>query len=129
PVLTSPAYVKGGNLYWRVAMIDETGNLGEFTAGRSIYLPQQMKVTVLGLLKRKKSGKLTITVLDPKRVGVRGAKVVISGAGLKTKTVKTNSAGKVTVTLKPKKKGTIKIAVSRAGNPAYRSTSVTTVVR
>jgi hypothetical protein len=129
PVLTSPQYIKGGNLYWRVASVDEIGNIGEFSPSRSIYLPQQLKVSVLGVLRRKKSGKLVITVLDPKRNGVRGAKIVITGAGLRRKTVRTNSAGKVTVTLKPRKRGTIRIAVSKSGSPAFRSTSVTTTVR
>ncbi len=129
PVLTSPQYVKGGNLYWRVAMVDETGNVGEMSPGQSIYLPQQLKVTALGALKRKKSGRLVITVLDPKRNGVAGAKVVITGAGLRKKTVKTNSQGKVTVKLKPTKKGSVKIAVSRTGKPAFRSTSITITVR
>jgi len=129
PVLSSPGYVKGGNLYWRVAMVDETGNLGEFSAGRSIYLPQQLKVSALGAPRAKKSGKLVITVLDPRRNGVRGAKVVITGAGLRKKTVRTNSSGKVTVTLKPRKKGSIRISVSKAGSPAYRSTSITVTVR
>jgi len=86
-------------------------------------------VSALGAPRAKKSGKLVITVLDPRRNGVRGAKVVITGAGLRKKTVRTNSSGKVTVTLKPRKKGSIRISVSKAGSPAYRSTSITVTVR
>jgi len=56
-----------------------------------------------------KAQKITISVKKGKK-GVKGAKVKITGPGIK-KTVKTAKNGKVKVTLKPGKPGIIKVVI------------------
>ena len=127
PLIKNGGYKKGGTMYWRVAAVDDSGNIGEMTKALGFKLPLALKVQTSGLLLKGKTGKLTITVTDGSRAPVRGAKVTITGAGLRTKTVTTRSSGKTAaLRLRPKKRETITITVSRSG---YKTTTATLTVR
>ncbi len=114
-------------MYWRVAAVDGSGNIGEMTKALGFKLPIALKVTTSGLLRKGKSGTLTITVADPARNGVRGAKVTITGGGLRKKIVTTKSNGKTSaLKLKPKSRTKITITVTKAG---YKTTTFSYTVR
>ncbi len=127
PLFKNAVYKKGGPMYWRVAAVDDSGNIGEMTKALGFKLPLALRVSAAGLLRKSKTGKLTITVTDGSRNAIRGAKVVITGAGLRKKTVSTKSTGKTsTLKLKPKSRSKITITVSKSG---YRTTIFSYSVR
>ncbi len=127
PLVKNAVYKKGGSMYWRVAAVDGSGNIGEMTKALGFKLPIALRVTTSGLLRKGKSGTLTITVADPARKGVRGAKVTITGGGLRKKIVTTKSNGKTSaLKLKPKSRTKITITVTKAG---YKTTTLSYTVR
>jgi hypothetical protein len=129
PVMKNPAYKRGGSLYWRVAAVDDSGNVGEMTKALPFQLPMSLKISTTGLLHKGKSTKFTVTVTDLSRNVIRGAKVSIRGAGLK-KSGTTKSNGKLVLKLKPRKRGKLTITVSKSGtNPRYKTATITLTVR
>jgi large repetitive protein len=114
PVLKQTAYKKGGTLYWRVAAIDERGNIGEMTKALTFRLPPQLKVSVSGLPRRGKSSTLTINVTDADRGAIRGAKISITGAGVRRKGL-TKGTGKALVKVRPLRPGKLTITVTKKG--------------
>jgi hypothetical protein len=132
PVMKNATYLRGGPLYWRVAAVDETGNVGEMTKALGFVLPIQLKVATAGLVKRGKSSKLTITVTNARdKTPLAHARVTITGGGLRKKTVTTNSKGQVKLKLKPKSrtKLTITVTHARAKTTTYGTTIVFVTVR
>jgi hypothetical protein len=43
PYMTQPDYLKGGRFYWRVAAIDDYGNVGKFTKALFLRLPHRSR--------------------------------------------------------------------------------------
>ena len=72
PLLTSAGYTNGGKLWWRLAVVDQGGNVGAYTTGR-VALPRAMNVSVQGTLTRRRRGTLVVTVRDAKGRAVRKA--------------------------------------------------------
>jgi len=58
---------------------------------------------------------VTVTVSNPSSKPVAGATVRASGAGLKPRAGRTNSKGKVSFRLRPRKKGRLVFSASKAG--------------
>ncbi len=114
PVLKQTAYKRGGTLYWRVAAIDESGNIGEMTKALAFRLPPQLKVTVSGLPRRGKSSTLTIAITDASRNAIRGAQISITGAGVRRKGL-TKTNGKALVKVRPLRPGKLTITVTKKG--------------
>ena len=125
PLLSSGAYNAGGKMWWRVAAIDESGNIGETTKPLSFILPPRLKIAVVGLAQRGKSGKITVTVTDFSGHVIKGARVSISGPGVR-RSGKTNKLGKYTVTVRPRKADKLTITVTRSG---YQGSSYVLAVR
>jgi len=119
PKLTSRAYADGGTLYWRVASIDEGGNVGGFTTG-TFALPKQIKVTVKGRLMRGSTATATVAVTDARGRPVSRAKVRVSGAGIGTVAKRTTRRGRITFRLRPRHRGTVTFSASKGG---YRAGS------
>ena len=131
PLLTSGLYTAGGTFYWRVAMIDADGNLGDYTTGRSLTLPpittpgsgggggptvQKFKVLSTGYPVRSKKRAITLTVRNGSFQPVAGANVRATGAGISAVTKKSGATGKVTFWIRPKRyPGSITFKVSKAG--------------
>ena len=110
-----------------MAAVDDIGNVGETTPALAFKLPIALKVSALGSLKKGKTGKLTISVTDSARIGIRGAKVTITGAGLRKKITTTRSNGKTAVLkLRPRRREKVTITVSKTG---YKTTTLTITVR
>ncbi len=95
-MLSAGAYRDGGRLYWRVGAIDTGGNIGAYSTG-SFVLPRGMRVSINALLRRGKPAIATITVKNASNRAIRGARVTISGVGIRTLRRTTNRKGVVRV--------------------------------
>ncbi len=80
PRMNQLGFAAGGRFYWRVAALDEGQNVGGF-AGGSFKLPRGMRVTVVGLIQKRKRGLVTVTVTTFNGKPVKRATVRASGAG------------------------------------------------
>ena len=90
PQLKLTDYLNGGTMYWRVAAKDADNNTGAWTTFQPITLPTKFAVTVSpGILIHGKTTTVTVTVKSFDDHAVAGARVAISGAGLKA-TAKTH---------------------------------------
>ena len=113
PLLTKTSYTNGGKLWWRLAVVDEGGNVGAYTTGL-VALPRAMTVRAQGMLTPRRRGTLTVTVRDAKGRPVSKALVRITGAGARGRK-RTGKAGVAKVRVRPARRGTIKIVVKRRG--------------
>ncbi|HXV32674.1 MAG TPA: hypothetical protein VD769_01595 [Gaiellaceae bacterium] len=132
PLLNTTVYTAGGTFYWRVAMIDADLNLGDFTGIRSFTLPaipppddgggddppvvQRFKVTSTGYPARRKTKTITLTVRNASFQPVAGARVRVSGAGVKIVTKRTGLTGKVSFRVRATRyPGKVTFRISKAG--------------
>ena len=114
-----------GRLYWRVAAVDEGGNVGDFTDPQLISRTRRMEIAISGNLKRGKRSPITIMVTNfETHGGVAKALVRASGAGLRRR-LRTDGFGNVRVTFRPRR-GTLVISATKRG---YRSASTSLRVR
>lgn len=104
----------GGRLYYRVIPTDTHGGNGAEATG-TFTLPRAMRVTLLGILLRGKSSKMTIKVKDSAGRVVRSARVTITGAGMRTRRTRLNRHGRVTVTLRARRPGKVTVQVQQKG--------------
>ena len=125
PTMTKSGYTAGGTLFWRVAGVDADHNQGDWSAVEQIKLQPKLKVSVIGVLRRRHSGSVSVSVTDGR--GLRLAKVLvrISGKGIKAHSARTDAKGRVKFTLKPRKRGKLLVTASRSGyQTAYGSVQV-----
>jgi hypothetical protein len=115
PLLLHYNYVNGGNLFWRVAAMDESRNVGEFAPAQKINIAQRLRVALTGQPRRRQFRRLTITVSDPAYRAVRSATVRVSGAGIRARSGRTNRFGRVTFRLRPMKKGRLTFRATKPG--------------
>lgn len=107
PTLTQGPYVDGGRLFWRVAVVDEGGNIGAWSV-HTMILPRRLQVGVSGSLMHGAKGVVTVTLLDARNRPLKGLRVKVTGCGLRGVTThKTNRKGVLVVTLRPMHKGTL----------------------
>ena len=118
PVLTHPFYVMGGSFYWRVAGRDKGLNVGDWTQAQRIDISQRLRVAVDRPALRKRWTRLVVTVSDPALKAVAGAKVRISGAGIRAKIGRTKGSGKVSFRVRPRKRGKLIFSATKAGYAA-----------
>jgi hypothetical protein len=118
PLLTHPFYAYGGTLYWRVAARDKAFNVGDFTQAQRIDIAQRLKVSVNRPALRKRWTRVVVTVSNPTLKPVAGATVRVSGAGMKAKKGRTNRKGKVTLRIRPRKKGRLTFSARKPGYAA-----------
>ena len=111
-------------LYWRVASIDDGGNVGAFGVSRVLW-GKPMSVRVRGTLVRNRTSLLRIRVRGAGRA-LRFATVRASGAGVRRTTRRTGKSGVATLRLRPRRKGSVTVQVSRAG---YRARIIRVRVR
>ena len=118
PLMTHPFYATGGSLYWRVAAMDKSMNLGDWTQAQRIDIAQRLRVSVNRPAFRRHWARLVVTVTNPSMKAVAGATVRVSGAGIKRKTGHTNRAGKVSFRVRPPKRGRLLFSATKAGYAA-----------
>jgi hypothetical protein len=113
PRLTEFAYRDGGKLYWRVAAVDEDGNVGAYTQPKTFAIPRRLVVTQSGYANRFSATTVSIIVKDAKGNPIKGARVVGSGAGITLSAKLTGSTGKVSWSkIRARRSGTITFTVT-----------------
>jgi len=125
PTLSGSGYGNGGLLYWRVAVVDEGGNVGAY-ATRELRTLAALKVSLSGSAKRRLRTRVTVTVKTVKGSAVKSAKVTVRGAGVKRVSKRTGKKGTATFSLRPRRRGTITFSVARGG---YQPTDAALTVR
>ena len=125
PTLSSGSFAGGGPKFWRVAAIDEGGNVGAWASGR-IGLLRRMVVTTSGLLHRGRPGLLEVRVRDVRGRGLWRARVSIRGAGVRAGSRRTSRRGIVRFRVRPRVSGRI---TARADKRGFRPGSATLSVR
>jgi hypothetical protein len=86
-----------------------------------------MRLSVSGLPRHGKRRRLTVRVAKYGGTGwLAGVRVRVTGPGMKPKAGKTNAGGKLTFTLRPKKRGKMIFRATKAG---YQAAYVTVRVR
>jgi hypothetical protein len=113
PPLTAAAFLDGGRLYWRVAAIDEGGNVGGFATG-TFKTPKRMVVTLSGGVTKGARSKVIVTIKDARGRAVKKAKVRVSGAG-RAKARRTSKRGVAKLSVRGRRKGTATFRVTRSG--------------
>ncbi len=113
PLLTEQEFIDGGSMYWRVAVIDPDGNTGAFSKAKKFTILARMQVQITGVPGKGTAGVATVTVLNAKGKPIKGAAVKLQGAGVKTKSKKTNKKGVVNFTIKPKRAGNLAATVTK----------------
>jgi hypothetical protein len=125
PLMTKSGYTVGGTLLWRVAGVDADHNQGDWSAVEQIKLQPKLKVSVIGVLRRRRPGSVSVSVTDGRGFRLDKVLVRISGKGIKSRTARTDSKGRVRFTLKPTKRGKLLVTASRSGyQTAYGSVNV-----
>ena len=106
----------GGSWYWRVAAVDTSGKTGPYSTAKPLTFATRLAATAsTTVMGSKTTQTIKITVKDGQGHSVRGAKVTVSGAGVK-KTSKTNKTGNTfSFKVHPTKKGTITFSASKSG--------------
>jgi hypothetical protein len=123
PLLSKTDYLNGGALYWRVAAKDADNNTGAWTTPQPITLPTKFSISASpSLIVHLKTTTVTVTVKSFDGKVVSGARVAVSGAGLKANAKLTGTAGKATFKLRPPKKGTITFSISKTGYQPIKKT-------
>src|SRR4029453_13741239 len=117
PTMTSYGYQAGGNLYWRVAGVDEDRNQGDWTQVQQIRLQPRLRVTVAGAARRKHLSTVVVSVYDGKGHRLSGVRVRLSGSGVRLVARRSNAKGKVTFKVRPRKRGKLLFSATKAGYP------------
>ncbi|HYT50970.1 MAG TPA: hypothetical protein VEL10_02055 [Gaiellaceae bacterium] len=126
PKLSNVAYLSGNQLYWRVAGVDPDGNLGDYSPAQPLSMLPRMKMTAKGSLRKKLRRTVTITVKNAGGNWIKGAKVRVTGAGVKARTRSTSVFGVVRFTIRPTKRGRV---LFTAKKPGFQSAGITLRVR
>ena len=113
PELDAIGYRSGGTLHWRVAAVDEGNNIGAFATG-TLTLARRLSVRGFGAPRSRRTNLVRVTVADLGRKRIKGAKVVISGLGVKV-TRKSGKDGRVLVRIRPRRKGNLTIKATKKG--------------
>ena len=126
PLMTQSGYAAGGTLYWRVAAVDEDRNQGDWSPMQTIQLQPRMRLSVSGVAKHGRKGRLTVRVSTYGGKPLARVRVRVTGKGIKAKSGRTNARGKLVFTLKPRRRGTLTFRATYAG---YQATYATVRVR
>jgi hypothetical protein len=125
PTMTSYGYTTGGTLYWRVAGVDQDRNQGDWSPVQQIKLLPRLKVNVMGSMHLRRTGKVTVSVTDGRGKRLARVLVRISGKGISAHSKRTNKQGRVTFTLRPRKRGKLLVTATKPGyQSGYGSASV-----
>jgi hypothetical protein len=123
PSLASPVYMTKTPLYWRVATVDDGGNVGAFISAQ-VRAGKAMTVRVTGRLRRNARTRIKVRVRGSGKA-LRSASVRASGAGVAAITKRTGKSGTTSFRLRPTKKGSVTLTVKHTG---YADKTVTVKV-
>ena len=125
PMMTSSGFTTSSVLYWRVAAVDEDRNQGDWTQAEQIRLQPRLRISVGGLVRAKRMSSVRVSVMSGVGKRLAGAKVKLTGLGIRAVVKKTNTLGQVTFKVRPKKKGKLLVSATKPGfQAAYGSLKV-----
>jgi hypothetical protein len=125
PTMSSYGYSGSTFLYWRVAAVDEDRNQGDWTQTQTIRLQPRLRVQVTGLARHKRMGTVRVSVMNAQGKRLAGAKVKLTGVGVRAVVKATNRLGQVTFKVRPKRKGKLLVSATKSGfQPAYGTLKV-----
>jgi len=113
PRMTARDYRSGGTLHWRVGTVDEGGNVGAWSTG-TLKFDRALVLETTGRPRARQKGLLGVRVVDGGGKAVVGALVKVGGLGVKVRK-STGKSGRVSISVLPRKKGTLVITASRKG--------------
>lgn len=119
PDLGTEVVRNGGKLYWRVQAMDEGRARGTAATG-TFTLPKGITVKVTGRPARGKRLKLKVQALDTRGAAVSRATIRMSGGGLKSVRRTADKRGRVTFTVKPKRRLKLVFSATKKGFRAGR---------
>src|SRR5688500_2275114 len=105
---------KSGPLYWRVATVDSDNNVGGFTS-RRISAGKLMTVKLFGSVRRGATTAVRVRVRSGNGKGLSGARIVVSGAGVKSASKRTAKNGTATFRVRPTRAGSVTFSVTKDG--------------
>jgi hypothetical protein len=114
PTLTRSGFQDGGRVYWRVAAVDEGGNLGAWASGR-LGLLRRMVVRAAGRLQRGRRGLVQVRASDARGRAVRRARVSVRGAGIRARSRRTSRRGIARFRVRPRTRGKLAVRVDKRG--------------
>jgi len=113
PTLTSSGFENGGPVYWRVAAVDEGGNIGGWATGR-VGLLRRMSVRASGGLRRGRRGVVEVQVTTAKGRAIRNARVTLRGVGVRARR-HTSRRGIARFRVTPRARGNVVVRVDKRG--------------
>jgi hypothetical protein len=113
PTMTSTAFQNGGPMYWRVAAVDEGGNVGGWASGR-VGLLRKMLVRASGMLRRGSRSVLEVRVLNARNRPVRKARVTLRGVGVRARK-RTTKKGIARFRVRPRARGNVRVRADKRG--------------
>jgi hypothetical protein len=124
PTMTTSGFQNGGPIYWRVAAVDEGGNVGGWASGK-VGLLRKMSVRASGVLRRGRKSVLEVRVTNAKNRVVKGVRVTLRGVGVRGRK-RTGNKGVARFKIKPKARGSVRVRGDKRG---YRPGSALVRVR
>ncbi|HVL96029.1 MAG TPA: hypothetical protein VM266_09225 [Solirubrobacteraceae bacterium] len=119
PDLSRPGFTGGGRIFWRVAAVDEGRNSGAWALG-SLKFAKTLVVTSGGGVMRGRESQIMVRVADGRGRPVRGARVRVSGGGIRARTVRTRRDGSVRLKVTPRRGGALLVRATKKGFKAGR---------
>jgi hypothetical protein len=113
PTMTTSGFQNGGPIYWRVAAVDEGGNVGGWASGK-VGLLRKMTVQASGILRRGRKSVLEVRVTNAKNRVVKGVRVTLRGVGVRGRK-RTGKKGIVRFKVKPKARGSVRVRGDKRG--------------
>jgi hypothetical protein len=113
PRMTTSGFQNGGPIYWRVAAVDEGGNVGGWASGK-VGLLRKMTVRASGMLRRGRKGVLEVKVTNARNRVVKGVRVTLRGVGVRGRK-RTGKKGIARFKIKPKARGNVRVRTDKRG--------------
>jgi hypothetical protein len=108
-----------------VAATDSDRDQGAWTLPQRIGLQPRMLVSVFGTAKRGTRDKLSIITDTAAGQSLRGVLVRLTGPGVAARAKRTRADGRVTFTVRPRRKGKLLFTATKAGfQPEYAVAAV-----
>jgi hypothetical protein len=114
PRMTDAAFAGSTDLYWRVAAVDEGGNVGGWATSPLRNAPRA-RIRVRGSLRRGRSRAVRVTVTGRGGRRLKGAIVRVRGAGVTAPPRRTNRRGSVRLRLRPRSAGRVRFSAEKTG--------------
>ena len=125
PAMAHPAFRAGGPLYWRVATVDEGGNIGGW-ATSALQQGRRMRLRATGRLVRGRSRTARVKVTDARGHAIAGVLVRVTGQGLRVRARRTGRRGSVAFRIRASRRGPVTLRAEKRG---YAPAAVTLRVR